>query len=300
MNLIEIEAFLAIVETGSVSKASEKLHLSQSSVSHRLKLLERNLDVQLIERNKGQRYILLTPKGEDFIPIAERWISLHKDTTAWQKIEQKQNLRIGCIDSFNGYIFPPLYQQFVKPTAPMNLTINTHWSNTVFNRLETHEVDIGFIMRNFHSKNIISEPLFEERMVVVSAPDMLTLPDLVHPRELNQANELFMYLGPEFQIWHDYWWDPAKASGSTVDIAILILTLLDSAELWSIVPISMARSFQKVKNIKISELSSPPPNRVCYKITHRNPSPSSASALILFDAHLKEFVQSETLESLLK
>lgn len=71
-----IEAFLAIVQTGSISKAAELLHLSQATVSYRLKTLEKEMGGLLVERRKGAAQIRLTPKGEDFFSIAERWDAL--------------------------------------------------------------------------------------------------------------------------------------------------------------------------------------------------------------------------------
>ncbi|MBZ9685655.1 LysR family transcriptional regulator [Clostridium estertheticum] len=63
MNFISVEAFLSIVETKSLSKAAEKLYLSQSTISHRLKILEQELNTELVLRNRGQRVITLTPSS---------------------------------------------------------------------------------------------------------------------------------------------------------------------------------------------------------------------------------------------
>jgi DNA-binding transcriptional LysR family regulator len=59
MNIDDIQAFLAVVSNQSLTKAAEILHLSQSSVSHRLKNLEQELDLILIERGKGLKPSLL-------------------------------------------------------------------------------------------------------------------------------------------------------------------------------------------------------------------------------------------------
>lgn len=72
MDLANIEVFLAIARTRSISKAAKTLFVSQSTVSYRLKLLEEELDCKLIERGRGQNQSLLTKEGETFFPIAER------------------------------------------------------------------------------------------------------------------------------------------------------------------------------------------------------------------------------------
>ncbi len=65
-----IEAFLAIVKTENLSKAAEFLHLSQATVSYRLKTLEQEMGGLLVERRKGVSQIRLTPKGANFFYIA--------------------------------------------------------------------------------------------------------------------------------------------------------------------------------------------------------------------------------------
>ncbi|MFQ9679487.1 MAG: LysR family transcriptional regulator [Ruthenibacterium lactatiformans] len=64
MNQSYFEVFLAVVECKSVSRAAEKLFLSQSTVSHRLKMLENEIGCLLFERAQGQRECVLTAKGE--------------------------------------------------------------------------------------------------------------------------------------------------------------------------------------------------------------------------------------------
>ena len=76
----DVSTFLAIVETRSISKAAEKLFLSQAAVSQRLKSLESEVGVTLIERRKGFKNIELTHYGNQFIDIAERWASLCQET----------------------------------------------------------------------------------------------------------------------------------------------------------------------------------------------------------------------------
>ena len=67
MNTSEIEAFLAVVRSGNISKASKQLFISQSTISQRIKSLETKLEVRLIERSKGVTSIKLSHDGETFL-----------------------------------------------------------------------------------------------------------------------------------------------------------------------------------------------------------------------------------------
>ena len=99
MDLTDVEMFLTIVNTKSISKTAETLFLSQPTISHRLKMLEKELDFALITRSKGFKQIELTPEGVDFIPIAERMLSLWKETRLLKRSRGRVLLSVGCTDS---------------------------------------------------------------------------------------------------------------------------------------------------------------------------------------------------------
>ena len=71
MNLAEIETFLTIVNTKSITRTADLLFLSQPTVSHRLTSLENELGFPLVIRQKGHKQVELTAKGTDFIILAE-------------------------------------------------------------------------------------------------------------------------------------------------------------------------------------------------------------------------------------
>ena len=64
MDLYQLRCFLVIVETGSFTKAAERLFVSQPSLSAGIKKLEQELKVRLLER--GGRRTALTPQGRFF------------------------------------------------------------------------------------------------------------------------------------------------------------------------------------------------------------------------------------------
>lgn len=97
MNYYQIEAFLSIASTQSLSRAAELLYVAQSTVSHRLSTLEKELGVTLVFRNKGNRVIELTPAGERFLPIARRWEVLWDETKKIEEIDPVIPLNIGGV-----------------------------------------------------------------------------------------------------------------------------------------------------------------------------------------------------------
>src|SRR5690554_4948367 len=72
MNIAELEAFLAVYDEGTYTKAAELLGISQPAVTRRVTLLEHDLDCKLFER--GRHGARPTPPGEAFAPYARRAI----------------------------------------------------------------------------------------------------------------------------------------------------------------------------------------------------------------------------------
>ena len=93
MNLSELRTFLTIVETGSLIRASERLNVTQSTVTARLKSLEEEVGQSLITRNKSGA--VMTAAG----------VRLHRyaDTIAnlWQQARQETALPDGMAGTCN-------------------------------------------------------------------------------------------------------------------------------------------------------------------------------------------------------
>jgi len=69
MNIEAINTFLLLSETGNFSRVAEKSNLTQSTVSARIKVLEKTLNVKLFERTSSG--VLLTEAGQKFHKYAD-------------------------------------------------------------------------------------------------------------------------------------------------------------------------------------------------------------------------------------
>ncbi len=294
MNFTEIETFLMIVQTKSITKTAENLFLSQPTVSHRLKSLENELNMELVIRKKGFKSVELTIKGEEFIPIAERWMYLWKETKMLQHGKEKLFLSVGCTDTLSTTVFAPFYSKIVNDEEPIDLRIKTHQSYELYGLLENHEIDIGFVYHHLYFKNIISEPIITEKMYLIQAINTPLKKREIHTDELNEDKELFFSWETNYQIWHDRWINTIKRPKIQVDTFALLSCLLKNDQLWLIAPVSIVKEIMKMKPVYISKIANQPPDRICYKITHKFPSSSTQKAVTLFEEKLKFYLnQSE-------
>lgn len=268
MDIVGIEAFLAIVQTKNLTKAAELLHLSQSAISYRLQTLEKDMGAKLIERRKGIHTISLTPFGESFAAVAERWRLVNRELEVLRAKGPQTSLSIGAADSLNVYVLPPLYRMIRKQYSSMRLQIVTQHTDESYKSLERREVDMAFVKAEKVMPNMIVEPFYVDEMVLVrlASEEGEGLPETMSPAELDSHDQIYFNWGPSYQLWHERWWDMDSPAFVQVDAAALIFSLMQDYRQWAIVPKSIANSFVQGNIYSIQRLSDPPPPRVSYKL----------------------------------
>ena len=110
MNQAEVDAFLAIVESGSLTRAAQKLYLTQSTLSSRLDCLEKELGAPLLIRKKGIRRVELTEAGKKMVPVAKKWKKLWQETKEIIWKEDRQTMFLSTIQSVQTYLMGPVYR----------------------------------------------------------------------------------------------------------------------------------------------------------------------------------------------
>lgn len=191
-----IETFLEIVRTGSQSAAAEGLNLTQTSISKRIKALEDELGMQLLERGKGLRQVKLTRSGEEFLRIAEQWSLLSREVKILSSQGPRLSLTIGAVDSLNVFVLPQLYRELHTEYPSMKIEIRTLHSDEMYEKIEQRQLDIAFTLRERISPNVNVEVFFTSPMVVLSLQqEKRNVSKKVRPQDLHADHELFVPWG---------------------------------------------------------------------------------------------------------
>lgn len=291
MDLADVEMFLSIVSTKSISKTAEALFLSQPTVSHRLKLLEKELNCSLVLRSKGFKQIELTPEGMDFIPIAERMMALWKETRLLQGRRERTLLTIGCTDSMNVALLAPFYRQLIHSGAALDLNVRTHQSPELYSLLDAHDIDLAFVYYQLYYKNILCECIFGERLYLVSPPNPARKSPGPH-RGAGPGKDAVLKWDDPYQIWHDQWLTSYGRPCLSADTITVISKMWNPREqYWMIAPESVIHELYGSHALYVSRLENPPPNRCCYKIKHRSPLITTEKALDHFERNLEQYLE---------
>lgn len=124
----QLKVFLAAAETLNFSKAAERLHLSQPSVTQHIQLLEAHFGVPLFLR--AGRRVSLTEAGVRLVPLARDMVmaSIRTDEIMESlKGEVHGELRIGCSTTPGKYVLPPLLADFMRqyPRVEANVAVTS-------------------------------------------------------------------------------------------------------------------------------------------------------------------------------
>lgn len=145
MNLRQLEAFRAVMMTGSVTNAADSLHLSQPAVSRLLADLERSIGFRLFDRVKGSAPIA-TPEGAALFLEVERSFSglqILRQAAADIRNNRTGNLRIVCLPALaNGFI-PAVIRTFRQANPSVRIQLQTRSSSTVRLWVAAHQFDLG-------------------------------------------------------------------------------------------------------------------------------------------------------------
>jgi len=157
MDWDKLKIFYAVAESGSFTKATINLNLSQSAISRQIQSLEYELKVQLFERHA--RGLSLTENGEYLYKTAHEVISKLKEVESAfvdKKNKPSGKLTVTTVVSFGTTWLTPRIQEFMQlnPEIEVELIFDDKELN-----LTTREADIGIWMRKPKQLNYIQKKL---------------------------------------------------------------------------------------------------------------------------------------------
>ena len=260
-----IEMFLEIVKTGNISTAAENLHLTQSAVSARLRALEGLVGAPLFLRGKGNRFVTLTAQGKRFVPIAQRWMLLLRDTQAIAQ-NRYQSVRLGCIDSINSALLHPLCQKLEELTPPIRFEIISQQSEAMYDCVANRDYDLGLVAANGSRAQIAVVPFFSMDMSLVVNCDESTGKSITSPDQLDPAQEIYMEYGSQIRLWRNKWW-PNAVPQLSIDSFQLLEHYLTIPGKWALIPTGILNRMNSNAHLYRCDFGNKNiPKRTCYYI----------------------------------
>lgn len=169
IELWQLRTFAAVAETLNFTKASEKLYLTQSAVSHQMKALEEELGAALFIRAKSG--VILTDAGKIALEYAHRILNEAeemRERVAGPEKALAGRVRVAAATQALVYLFAPFFEEFMDAFETVELVFRTTVSTqqTVEDILEG-VADVGFASFANYSPVLQTVELFDDELVLV-------------------------------------------------------------------------------------------------------------------------------------
>jgi LysR family transcriptional regulator, cell division regulator len=167
--LPDVLVFLAVVRSGSITKAAHQLNTVQSNVTARIKKLEEAFGVPLLSRHA--RGVRLTSGGEAVLPMALRLDALLNDlgfAFGRRMPEREAKLRLGAIETVAAVHLPRLVSHFLRHSPHVDISVQSGSSSRLVKQVKDGELDAVFVSRAFGLADLREEKVFEDKLVVLA------------------------------------------------------------------------------------------------------------------------------------
>ncbi len=269
MTSLEIEAFLTVQRTGSVTKAAELLYISQSSLSTRLRTLERELGYSLFIRGRGTQAMQLTPEGKQFLHLAKQhWELENKMLTLGRTTPEKQVIRVSSLNSIGSYLLPSAYQRFTQLWPDIRLKIHDLSTAEAIEAIARNELDIAFSTLSKNTEYITAIPLLSEPMTFLCAAES-EYPDPVPLEALSPAREVYSFWCNDVLQWHQEVFGADAQPQVRLELMSQIRLFVAQPDAWAVVPYSIADALGDAPDLRRCRTAFSIPNRQIYILCNR-------------------------------
>lgn len=170
MTIRHLKIFVAVVDCGSMSRAAQKLYISQPSVSQAVAELEKYYHVKLFERLSQKLYI--TEEGEKLLSYARHIISSFEEMEdAMCEMKSTPHLNIGCSVSVGTYLLNDLLDQIERAYPACRIVATVDNTSSIEQQVLNNKLDLGIVEGVVKSEDLIRIPVFQDELVLLCGRD---------------------------------------------------------------------------------------------------------------------------------
>jgi len=203
MNWNQFQYVLTISKEKSITRAAQKLYISQPSLSLSLKSLEQELGIELFERKKGE--MIPTYAGKLFCDWASSVLySRQQLSDKFADISQdlRHNLRIGISPHRSSIILPDILEEFYRESGNCDIQIVEEPTYILRQLLEEGDLDLIVDVPHPDALNYQSEVLAEEK-IMLAVPEKMAeeIPEeLVSFRKVDNEEKAFIEISERLEL----------------------------------------------------------------------------------------------------
>lgn len=197
MELRQLEYFQMASRLKNITRAAQRLRVSQPNITVAIKKLEAELGVQLFDRS--QKQLTLTPEGTVFLKRIE--LALRNIDDAIMEVNdykqlQKGTIKIGIPPMMGAYLFPKVFSGFRHIHPHLDVLLYEEGSLTIREKLESDELDFGIILVPASTPNLnVLKMSRSQLMICVSQKSPLADAKTITPKDIAESDLIMMKEG---------------------------------------------------------------------------------------------------------
>lgn len=165
MTLKQLEYFLAIAETESITQAAELLHVSQPPLSLQLKALEDEFGVPLFERTRKGLTItqsgrLLEQRAQEIFELINQTINEVRSKTVSPRVE----IRVGAVNSVSNRLIPSWIYTYKCSNPNVDIQVSESSTTDILFSLDERKIDLGIVREPFNKTRYNYRQIHDEAL----------------------------------------------------------------------------------------------------------------------------------------
>lgn len=192
----QLQAFHAVIDTGTVTGAAEQLGISQPGISNLLNQLERQTRVQLFKRQKGR--LKPTPEAEMLFREVDTVVrGLDHVAQAVNDLQNKQagQLQIASQHAMSFGFMPRVVAEYARKRPDMSISFQSQYSSIIQEWIVSGLFEIGICEAPIFHDGLNVQTFESEMFIAVAENHPLTSKQTLTPEDLE--GEQFIVMGPE-------------------------------------------------------------------------------------------------------
>ncbi len=200
MDLEWVKTFLTAATTENFRETARRRFINQATVSHHIAHLEHELGTLLFERHG--RHVALTPAGSHFVPYAERLLSLaHEGSKASLHVAEKMETLTLAASFYAADVLLPWLCQSLLTTYPLlDIEVQLLSPLDTVKTIAEGSADAGLVQDGAHRAGVLYQPLVEDALVFIVAPDGGDL-DAIPPSWQSHIASKRLLIQPDNRYW---------------------------------------------------------------------------------------------------
>lgn len=166
MDFKQLQSYIAVVKYKSFTIAAEKLGISQPTISTHIRILEGELDSQLVTRTS--KNFEITPRGWELYECAQSILKLRDDMVDRWNGKEPKVIRLGASTIPSAYILPEVLPAYEKQHRDVCFVIEQGDSRGIIEAVHKGSFDIGLVGMRMDDDALEFQQFYQDHMVLIT------------------------------------------------------------------------------------------------------------------------------------